>query len=351
MQYVTWFVRLLYAAWMIPAGLNHFIRLYPQPTGSQPLSIEVFTALLDSGLFTVVKAVELIAGFAVLLGFRMPLMLIAVLPVSFTVWYWDTELQGWWTGSAIYGWSVLTCNLFLCLAYWESYKAMFARDVPPQAPLPALDIPSLLDILRIALGVVLVLSALRYFMPFLLAPYMPLPEFADPMALRLRTALDQSGLLAVAKFIHLVGGLMLLTKRSVPFALAAMMPVNVCAMFIAMLEGNLPLILAALVILGVNGLLMLAYLPSYKGVLSGGQLADGEGPEAGRNYESIFVNPMSGAPTRAYLWAAIPLAAALYAYWQVVPGLNGPTGLWTLVLPAAIFAVGLGKSLAKKGEA
>lgn len=136
MKYAVWFVRLVYAAWMIPAGLNHFVRLYPQPTGNQPLSTEVFTALLDSGLFTVVKAVELLAGFAVLFGFRLPLMLLAVLPVSFTVWYWDTELQGWWTGSAIYGWAVLTCNVLLCLAYWPRYQAMFAREAVPHLALP-----------------------------------------------------------------------------------------------------------------------------------------------------------------------------------------------------------------------
>lgn len=141
MQYAVWFVRLIYAAWMIPAGLNHFIRLYPQPIGNQPLSIEVFTALLDSGLFTLVKAVELLAGLAVLFGFRLPLMLLMALPVSFTVWYWDTELQGWWTGSAVYGWSVLGCNLVLCLAYWESYRAMFARNAAPHLALPGAAAP------------------------------------------------------------------------------------------------------------------------------------------------------------------------------------------------------------------
>ena len=135
MRYAVWFVRLIYAAWMIPAGLNHFIRLYPQPIGNQPLSIAVFTALLDSGLFTLVKATELVVGLAVLFGFRLPLFLLMALPVSFTVWYWDTELQGWWTASAVYGWAVLSCNLVLCLAYWDSYRAMFARDLRPQWPL------------------------------------------------------------------------------------------------------------------------------------------------------------------------------------------------------------------------
>jgi uncharacterized membrane protein YphA (DoxX/SURF4 family) len=141
MRYAVWFVRLIYAAWMIPAGINHFLRLYPQPTGNQPLSIAVFTALLDSGLFTLVKATELLAGLAVLFGFRLPLMLLAVLPVSFTVWYWDTELQGWWTTSAVYGWSVLACNLVLCLAYWTSYRAMFARDAVARLPLAGAPVP------------------------------------------------------------------------------------------------------------------------------------------------------------------------------------------------------------------
>jgi uncharacterized membrane protein YphA (DoxX/SURF4 family) len=134
MQYAVWFVRLVFAAWMIPAGLNHFYQLYPQPIGNQPLSIEVFTALLDSGLFTLVKAVELLAGLALLFGVRVPLTLLVVLPVSFTVWYWDTELQGWWTGSAIYGWAVLGCNVVLCLAYWDSYRAMFAKHATPEWP-------------------------------------------------------------------------------------------------------------------------------------------------------------------------------------------------------------------------
>ena len=134
MRYAVWFVRLVYAAWMIPAGLNHFIQLYPQPIGNQSLSIEVFTALLDSGLFALVKAVELCAGLALLFGFRVPLALLLALPVSFTVWYWDTELQGWWSTSAIYGWAVLGCNLLLCLAYWRSYRTLFTARTEARLP-------------------------------------------------------------------------------------------------------------------------------------------------------------------------------------------------------------------------
>ena len=58
MKYAVWFVRLIFAAWMIPAGLNHFVTLFPQPLGTQPLSQELFLALFDSHLFDLVKLVD-----------------------------------------------------------------------------------------------------------------------------------------------------------------------------------------------------------------------------------------------------------------------------------------------------
>ena len=141
MKYAVWALRLLFAAWMIPAGLNHFVPLFPQPMGSQPLSHELIVALLDSHLFDIVKAVELIAGLAVMTGIYLPLALVVCMPVSFCVWYWDVPLQGWGSTSAIYGWAVLLSNLFLCAAHFEYYRALFAVSSQPRAmgwvgPLP-----------------------------------------------------------------------------------------------------------------------------------------------------------------------------------------------------------------------
>jgi uncharacterized membrane protein YphA (DoxX/SURF4 family) len=141
MKYAVWFVRLVFAAWMIPAGLNHFVPLFPQPMGSQPLSHELIVALLDSHLFDLVKAVELIAGLAVLFGFYLPLALIVCMPVSFCVFYWDTPLEGWTSRASIFGESVLLCNILLCLAYIRSYRTMFAMRAKPRT-LGASDAPS-----------------------------------------------------------------------------------------------------------------------------------------------------------------------------------------------------------------
>ena len=205
-----------------------------------------------------------------------------------------------------------------------------------------------LDALRVLFGVVLVLSALQYFLPALLS-FVPSYTWQDPMSVRLMTMFDRSGLLAVAMFIHLVAGALLIVNRGVPFALAALMPVNVCGTFISLFVEGDPLIgLVAVLTLAVNALLMLAYLPYYRGVLEGGQLADGEQAEPGRNYESLFVNPLGNAPASAYPGAALVLLAALAFYWYVVLGLNSLTGLVVLAIPAVLLVAGWVRALGRR---
>ena len=132
MKYGVWFVRLVFAGWMIPAGLNHFVPLFPQPQGTG-LSGEVFRALFDSHLFDIVKAVELIAGLSVLTGIYTPLALVMCMPVSFCVFWWDNPLSGWGTSANAFGQAVLICNVLLCMAYWKSYRSMFALRSTPRA--------------------------------------------------------------------------------------------------------------------------------------------------------------------------------------------------------------------------
>lgn len=204
-----------------------------------------------------------------------------------------------------------------------------------------------LDALRLLLGAVMVVTAVQYFMPFLL-PFLPTAEWQDPMAARVMAAFDKSGLLAVAKFIHLVAGLLLLANRAAPFALAALMPVNLCGLYISLfLEGDPMIALLAVLTVALNALLMFAYLPYYRGVLEGGQLAEGEWPEPGANYESLFVNPLAGASRGAYVGGALVLAAALAFYGFVVPFTNGTTGLVTLAVPLVLLGIGWARTVMK----
>ncbi len=209
----------------------------------------------------------------------------------------------------------------------------------------------LFDILRVVLGVIMVVTALDWFMPSLM-PFMRDTTFTDPMAVRMLDVLTASGLLAVGKFIQLAGGALLVLNRAAPFALAAMFPANICGAYIGvLLEGGAVLALLALALLALNGLLMLAYLPYYHGVLqsgrTGGGLADGESAEEGAYYNSLFANPFSGAPPKAYVAGFAVWAAAMWFFWYVVPFANSTTGMVTLIYPGVILAVGLVNALRK----
>lgn len=266
MKYAVWFVRLLFAAWMIPAGLNHFIPLFPQPMGSQPLSQELIRALLDSHLFDLVKAVELIAGIGVLLEIYTPLVLLMCLPVSFCVFYWDASLEGWGSRAAVFGYSTLICNVLLCLAYYKSYRAMFTLRA--QAGMKQIVLVG-----RILFGAWMVLNSLNYFFLSL----WPAPTGQEPLAIQLMTALVNSRLLDVAMTIQLVTGALIFTGFLVPVALALLMPISTCALFWALLLDHQPLHAAlALAAFALNALLMLAHLRYYHGVLQRRALALGE---------------------------------------------------------------------------
>lgn len=266
MKYGVWFVRLIFAAWMIPAGLNHFVPLFPQPLGSQPLSQELIVALIDSQLFDLVKAVELIAGVCVLFGFYTPLALLVCLPVSFGVFYWDAPLEGWSSRAALFGYATLASNVLLCLAYYRNYRSMLALSA--QADRKQLAFAG-----RLLFGAWMVLSGANY----LFLSLWSAPDSSEPLAMQLMTALVNSRLLDVVMAMQLVAGILILAGILVPLALCALMPISTCALFWALVLDRQPLnMVLALAVFALNGLLMLAYLPYYRDILQRRPLAAGE---------------------------------------------------------------------------
>lgn len=322
----AWLLRLGFAAWLVPAGLNHFVGLFPQPPGNQPLSQEVLAALIGSGLFSLVKAVELAAGLALMFGRFVPLALVMLLPVSFNVWYWDVELQGWTSVSAWYGWAVLGANVLLCLAWWSSYGAMLAwrgggidKSARQLAPL------------RLLLGLCLILGGLNA----LAGPWWPLPAGSEPQAVQLLTALQHSGLAAVGFGILLVAGVLLAAGVFVPLALAAALPVNIGALYwAAVLEQHVLWGPAALLVVVMNALLMLAWLPAYLPMLQPRPLAVGETPV--ERYEALFANPVGGVGRGRWLEAVLLLVLAYAFYWMLLPPILGFWNMVFLIVPAAI---------------
>jgi hypothetical protein len=248
--------------------------LFPQPLGTQPLSQELFLALFDSHLFDLVKLVELVVGVTVLVGYYVPLSLVVCMPVSFCVWYWDTPLEGWGSGASIFGTAVLLSNVLLCLAYIPSYRSMFAWRSTPRTLAAAGSAAGkhVVTVGRLIFGAWMVLTGINYFFVSLY----PMPTGTEPLAVQLMTGLVNSQLLDVVVAIQLVTGALILAGVFVPLALCVVMPLSVCAAFWAVLDHQPLSLLLGLAALALNGLLMLAYIDDYKGVLQRHALALGE---------------------------------------------------------------------------
>ena len=188
----------------------------------------MLSALLNTHLFDLVKAVELITGLAVLFGFFTPLALLA--------------------------------NVLLCVAYIASLRPMFA--VRAKVANTGQALKQLAPAARVIFGAWLLANGANHFFFSL----WPTPAGHEPLSTQLMSALVSSHLLDVCMLIELVAGALILLGYFVPAALCTVMAVSTCALFWAILDHQ-PLTLALGVIaFSLNGLLMLACLPYYKGV-------------------------------------------------------------------------------------
>jgi uncharacterized membrane protein YhaH (DUF805 family) len=114
--------RLLFGAWMLGNGVNHyFVSLWPMPAGHEPLAIQLMAALVHSGLFGVAMGIELVAGALILTGFLVPVALCVLMPVSTCALYWSVILDHQ-PLDAVLGLAAFALNGFLMLAYLSYYR-------------------------------------------------------------------------------------------------------------------------------------------------------------------------------------------------------------------------------------
>lgn len=82
-----------FGGWFLFHGLNHWFHFFPQPPGASSVSSEVIRSLIKSGLFDWVKAVEVIAGVALLFNRFVPLAAIASFPISIVIGFLNVAVE------------------------------------------------------------------------------------------------------------------------------------------------------------------------------------------------------------------------------------------------------------------
>ena len=116
--------RLVFGAWMLASGANHFfVTLWPEPGGHEPLGIQLMTGLNDGWMLDVAMVVQLVAGAFILTGFFVPAALCVVMPVSVCAAYWSVILERDPAGAALAA-ACVGLNGVLMLAYIDYYKGM-----------------------------------------------------------------------------------------------------------------------------------------------------------------------------------------------------------------------------------
>lgn len=122
--------RILFGAWMLANGLNHFLLgLWSEPAGHAPLAIQLMDAFVHSGLLDVAMAIELITGALILLGRFTPVALCVLMPVSTCALYWAAVLDRQPLG-ALLALAAFALNAWLMLSLLEYYRGALQRRAP-----------------------------------------------------------------------------------------------------------------------------------------------------------------------------------------------------------------------------
>lgn len=105
--------RLVFGAWFLFSGGEYFLPgLGLQPLGKTPLAREFTLALIHSGLFAWIKAVEVIVGALALINRGILPAALACAPLTVVIAYWNFVLD---PGLVEYSFGIVTivCNAIL----------------------------------------------------------------------------------------------------------------------------------------------------------------------------------------------------------------------------------------------
>jgi len=119
--------RMLFGAWMLASGLNHFfLHLWPEPVGHTPLAIQLLDAFTHSGLLDVAMVIALACGALILLGRFTPVALCVLMPVSTCTLYWAAVLDHQVLGSLL-ALVAFLLNGVLMLCFIDYYRGALQR--------------------------------------------------------------------------------------------------------------------------------------------------------------------------------------------------------------------------------
>ena len=116
--------RLVFGLLWVVFSLNFFFHFLPQPPPTEAGLKFLMGLMTNPYLFPLMKVIELAVGVMLLANIAVPLALVLIAPISVNIILYHAVLDP--AGMAI-ALLVVGLNLFLGLAYFDSYKPLFKK--------------------------------------------------------------------------------------------------------------------------------------------------------------------------------------------------------------------------------
>jgi hypothetical protein len=132
MRLLTLAARYVFGALMLTNGLNHFLEFFPLPAMG-PASQAFYDALVVSGLFDVVKVLEVVIGILLLTNLFVPAAITVAMPIMVVSTYFNFFLLGGRPG-LMAGLLGIGLNLIGMIGYRQYFIPLLTIRSRPASP-------------------------------------------------------------------------------------------------------------------------------------------------------------------------------------------------------------------------
>jgi uncharacterized membrane protein YphA (DoxX/SURF4 family) len=122
--------RFVFGAWFLFSGVEYFTPFDLQPLGTTPLAREFTLALIHSGLFAWIKAMEVVVGVLMLINRGILPAALACVPLTAVIGYWNFVLE---PGIVEYAFGIATilCNAILLWPFRDRLTPLLQWKAEP----------------------------------------------------------------------------------------------------------------------------------------------------------------------------------------------------------------------------
>lgn len=122
--YAVFVLQIFFGMWYLMHGLNYYVEWVKQPPGAASLTRDLISALIATGLFDVVKVMEIVVGVALLCNRWVAVSVLAALPINGVIFWSGMFLKADFQGRAT-ATTILVIMAVMLYANFPAYKSFF----------------------------------------------------------------------------------------------------------------------------------------------------------------------------------------------------------------------------------